>query len=148
MRTVLAALALSGCVATVSTDGAGIWRAYNSMTVVPVTDRANTFQVVSQPLAGPSDFVCAAGDYAQRRLGARGADRVYVLRGPGPSPLSRGRNAVTFTTEPDPALSDGPRPGEGGDFSFRIDEPGFSVTAASARSLCIDSRRRLTRNFL
>lgn len=119
-----------------------IWRARNTMQVAPDPGRPNTAAVISRAQAGPSDFWCAAGDYAIRRLGASPTDRVYILRGQGPSPVSFGRSAVTFTTEPPPELANGPRPGPETGYGLSLDTPGFNLRAAQARGYCPDSLRK------
>ncbi len=141
------AIALGGCVVSVSERSSGpppaSYRAFNTMDVLTHPTRADTMIVLSRALAGPKDFWCAAGDYADRYLGVRVTDRIYVL-GSGPSPDQRGRTAVTFTTDPPEELRDGPRAGDGGNYSLRLKEPGFNVQAAQARSFCVESRRRLS----
>ena len=139
---------LAGCVVTpgasVTASSGSIYRAFNSMRVVPVADRAESFVVLSQALAGPADHWCAAGDYAQRRLGARATDRVYIVQGSAPTRAATGRRGVTFTTAPGPDLAGGRRPGEGGSVSLSLSEPGFNLSRAMAWGYCTDSRRRLT----
>lgn len=143
---VAAAAALTGCVASVSASSGGpapaSYRAFNTMLVFSDPTRPATMAVRSQPRAGPKDFWCAAGDFADRFLDTRPTDRIYILRGPGPSPDGQRTRAVTFTTQPPPDLAGGPRPGEGGNYSLRLNEPGFNVQAAQARSFCVESRRK------
>jgi len=135
-----AALALAGC-GLEPPDGGATWRASNGMIVVADATRATGFSVVSQPRAGPSDFWCAAGDYAERRLGARPVTPVFIAEGRVPSPLSWGRFAVSFALE-DPGAPV-PEPSGLRAVLLPIDTPGVSVSAAQGRSFCRDSRRRM-----
>ena len=79
------------------------FRAINGLTVVPLT-RAS-FEVIEARGEGPRGIWCAAAEYAERRLGARG--RVYVSEARGPSRSVRGRKAVVFTVNAN-ALPRGP----------------------------------------
>ena len=133
---------LAACVPAAREGAPDVWRAWNTMQVVADSARPATASVISRPQAGPSDFWCAAGDWAIRRAGASPTDRVTILRGAGPSPIPSGRSAVTFTTRPPPGLADGPRPGEDGNYTLRLDEPGFNLSAAQARAYCPDSLRK------
>jgi hypothetical protein len=134
---------VAGPVGSASESGAqATWRARNTMRVAPDPARPDTAAVISRAQAGPSDFWCAAGDYAVRRLGAAPTDRVYILRGEGPSPVSFGRSAVTFTTDPPPELADGPRPGPETGYALSLETPGFNLRAAHARGYCPDSLRK------
>ncbi|MEM9250535.1 MAG: hypothetical protein AAGB05_17820 [Pseudomonadota bacterium] len=118
------------------------YRAFNTMDVLTHPTRPDTMLVLSRALAGPKDYFCAAGDYADRYLDTPVVDRIYVLE-TGPSPDRRARTAVTFTTAPPEELVDGPRPGDDGNYSLRLTEPGFNIQAGQARSFCVESRRRL-----
>ncbi len=144
----LGALALAACApAGAPSEGAGTgagatWSAFNTMRVVSDPARPATASVISRAQAGPSDFWCAAGDWAIRRRGVAPAGRVYLLRGRGPSPVSYGRSAATFTTDPPAELAGGPVPGQGGRHALRLDEPGFNLRAAQARGYCPDSLRK------
>lgn len=147
--TALLAALLAGCTPVAGPGQSGadsatvsIWRARNTMQVAPDPARPNTAAVISRAQAGPSDFWCAAGDYAIRRLGASPTDRVYILRGLGPSPVSFGRSAVTFTTDPPPDLVNGPRPGPEAGYGLSLDTPGFNLRAAQARGYCPDSLKK------
>ena len=73
------------------------FRAINDLTVVPLT--GSTFEVIEERGEGPRGIWCAAAEYAERRLGARG--RVYLLEASGPSRSVAGRKSAVFTTDVD-----------------------------------------------
>jgi hypothetical protein len=91
--------------------------------------------VIPKALAGPSDFWCAAADYADRRLGHPPTGRVYILGQRGRAPL--------FTIVAYPEVAEGRRPGEGGRFGLSLKEVGFNMQLAQARNYCRDSLRRM-----
>ncbi|MEH6830921.1 hypothetical protein [Sulfitobacter sp.] len=74
--------------------GAQTFRAVNDLYVVPLT--RSTFEVIEAHGEGPQGIWCAAAEYAERRLGAKG--RIYVLEARGPSRNTPGRKSVVFTT--------------------------------------------------
>ena len=70
------------------------YRAINKLTVVPLG--GSNFEVIEQRGEGARGILCAAAEYAERRLGATG--RVYIREGRGPSRTVQGRKGVVFTT--------------------------------------------------
>ncbi len=101
MRTLIiaAVIALSAPVAV----SAQTFRAINHLNVVPLD--GSSFEVIESGGKGPRGIWCAAAEYAERRLGARG--RVYILEARGPSRSVQGRKSVVFTTDAG-SLTQGP----------------------------------------
>lgn len=79
------------------------YRAVNHLDVVPLS--RTTFEVIEARGEGPRGIWCAAADYAERRLGARG--RIYISGARGPARSVAGRKSVVFTTDVS-SLSQGP----------------------------------------
>lgn len=94
------------------------------------------FTVIDDEGIGPSEFWCAAGSYAQVRLGAGAAQRVYIRDG-----RKRGsRQPVVFTLDevaPEPGAS---FPGQGGNFALSVNRVGYNLTVSHARHLCSPRR--------
>jgi hypothetical protein len=61
---------------------------------------ATVFEVVSRGAAKGIEYWCAAGDYAQRGLGASWNADIYIARGLGQSVTTGKRSAVQFTIDP------------------------------------------------
>lgn len=55
------------------------------------------FEVIPRTRQDIDGYWCAAADFARRTLGAGWQDRIYVLRGYGPSVTTGRRTAVQFT---------------------------------------------------
>jgi len=55
------------------------------------------FEVTPGPRMNVGGYWCAAADYARRHLDAGWQDRIYVLRGYGPSATTGRRTAVQFS---------------------------------------------------
>lgn len=79
------------------------YRAVNDLNVIPLG--GSTFEVIEARGEGPRGMWCAAAEYAERRLGAKG--RVYIRDARGPSRSVKGRKSVVFTTNA-AALTQGP----------------------------------------
>lgn len=111
------------------------YTAINRLTVNPVP---GGFEVTSQGGDGPRQIWCAAAEYARVVERNGNNDRLYILRGYGPSLTRPGYRAVIFTTRPSPDLANGPRPGTGGDYSVSMRKRGFNLGNAHAESFCAD----------
>ncbi|MCE8511327.1 hypothetical protein KBY22_01370 [Ruegeria pomeroyi] len=67
--------------------------------VLPVNDAV--FEVVPRGKQRVGDFWCAASEYARRELGAGWNDRIYLVRGRGPSVTTGRKTAVQFSMTPE-----------------------------------------------
>ena len=94
IRASLAALA----VVLVATPAISGFRAPGGVEVNPLGPRS--FETVGRTAASPREYWCAAADYAHRALGAAWTDRIYVVRGLGPSQTTGRRSAVQFSLDP------------------------------------------------
>jgi len=102
----------------------------NGARVLPLNSAV--FEVVPRGSGRTNDIWCAAGDYAQRGVGAPWQARVYVVRGRGPSETTGRRTAVQFTLDPQAA---GVTPLEGGVFKTGF-TPGDSMSVSQANGYC------------
>ncbi|SEO35639.1 hypothetical protein SAMN04490248_10499 [Salinihabitans flavidus] len=103
--------------------------------VNPLPGQGN-FEVIAGVRSGPTDIWCAAGDHAGRKLGAGSNDRIYITQGYGPSRTKPGFRGVSFTISPDESLRDGPRLGEGGNYSVSMRTVGFNISVSLAEQYC------------
>ena len=101
MRNFLFAAAILGILPAAAT--AQTYRAINNLYVVPLS--SDSFEVIEAYGEGPRGIWCAAAEFAERRLGAKG--RIYILAGRGPAQTAEGRKSVVFTTNPQD-LTQGP----------------------------------------
>lgn len=85
--------ALAAVVLAPSMGNAQTFRAINDLDVVPL--RGGLFEVIEARGEGARGIWCAAAEYAERRLGARG--RLYVAQARGKSVAVAGRKSVVFT---------------------------------------------------
>ncbi|MCV2891025.1 hypothetical protein [Ruegeria aquimaris] len=67
--------------------------------VLPVNDAV--FEVIPRGKQRVGDFWCAASEYARRALGAGWNDRIYLVRGRGPSVTTGRKTAVQFSLTPE-----------------------------------------------
>ncbi|NDW47283.1 hypothetical protein [Ruegeria sp. PrR005] len=67
--------------------------------VLPVNDAV--FEVIPRGKQRVGDFWCAASEYARRELGAGWNDRIYLVRGRGPSVTTGRKTAVQFSLTPE-----------------------------------------------
>lgn len=67
--------------------------------VLPVNDVV--FEVIPRGKQRVGDFWCAASEYARRELGAGWSDRIYLVRGRGPSVTTGRKTAVQFSLTPE-----------------------------------------------
>ncbi|WP_298932696.1 hypothetical protein [uncultured Ruegeria sp.] len=58
------------------------------------------FEVIPRARQDTDGYWCAAADFARRKLGAGWQQRIYVLRGYGPSVTTGRRTAVQFSLKP------------------------------------------------
>ncbi|WP_424833230.1 hypothetical protein [Ruegeria sp.] len=76
------------------------------------------FEVIPRARRDVDGYWCAAADFARRTLGAGWQQRIYVLRGYGPSVTTGRRTAVQFSlkmpanTPPQSSVSAGFKPGD------------------------------------
>lgn len=106
---------------------ASAFRALNWLQVNPMP--GGVFEVVGEPGSGPIQYWCAAGDYARQVLGVAANQRIYIVRGRGPSETTDRRSAVQFSlTKP---------PGDyQPSYSLSVTAVGENLRAASARFYC------------
>lgn len=100
---------------------------------VAALPQADAFEVVPSRAAGPTDYFCAAADYARQVLGLAVNARIAVLQGPHAPQVLPGRRAVSFSTQVPP---DGRRPGQGNRYAVTISEPGYNMTVFHALVFC------------
>jgi len=123
--------------ATLGATTAQAFTAINGLMVNPVPG-AGRFEVVASGSDGPRQIWCAAAQFAVSVQGLRGNHRVYIAQGYGPSQTAPGYRGVIFTTQPTGDLSQGPRPGTGGDYSVSIRKTGFNLGTGHAIGFCDD----------
>ena len=90
------------------------------------------FEVIPRGRSRTDDYWCSAADYARRVLGAGWKQRVYIVRGYGPSVTTGRKTAVQFTLQPEAA---GVVPLDSGGIRSGL-KPGDSMTVQRANGLC------------
>ena len=95
-----------------------------------VAGEAAGFEVFARANLAGRDYFCAAGEFAQSRLGAGATDRLTVIGALGPSPTRRGQRSVTF------ALSPPAREPVFGDPFLWVYRTGDTLTVGHARFVC------------
>ncbi|WP_420584383.1 hypothetical protein [Ruegeria sp.] len=60
----------------------------------------SVFEVIPRGRTDADGYWCAAADYARRTLGAGWKEKIYVVRGYGPSEATGRRTAVQFSISP------------------------------------------------
>lgn len=122
------AMALVGCdqAGNQNRDNA-VFRASNGFLVHPIGD--GRFEVIPRGNSSSKGFFCAAGDYAQRRLGEPPAARVVLTSPIGPAINNPGGNSAKFTVAP---------PGSSRNSGIFVNtrRAGQSLTIGHARTLC------------
>lgn len=83
---------------TLAAAPASAWTADNLLTVNDLP--GGGFEVVGGPGLAPSDYWCAAGDYALRVLRAPTTARVYLTRARGAAVTANRKSAVHFDLRP------------------------------------------------
>jgi len=109
--------------------------AVNGERVVPSPGQRG-FEVVSRAGSGPRQIWCAASQYADQVLGARGTTRIYLAAATERAARHGGRRTTGFTITPDASLAGGPRPGDGGDYSVSLDRLGYNLSVSHAGMFC------------
>ena len=124
----IAALALAACEpgAVQSRDNA-VFRASNGFIVHPLD--AGRFEVIPRGNSSSKGFFCAAGDYAQRRLGEPPAARVVLLSPVGPAINNPGGRSAKFAVAPQGAARNS-------SIFVNTRRAGESLTIGHARTLC------------
>ncbi|MGJ8544883.1 MAG: hypothetical protein ACSHWZ_05515 [Sulfitobacter sp.] len=107
------------------------YEAVNRLVVVPLGQ--GDFEVIEAHGAGPRGIWCAAADFAQKRLGLPGSERIYVKQARGPSVSGVGRNGVIFTAD----VARLSVPAEQS-YSLSVRREGMGLPAAHAQQFCID----------
>lgn len=90
----------------------------------------NRFDILQNAGSGGSDYWCAAGEYAIKKLGAPPTARIYLVQPLGKGRL--GRNSVGFSLNP----NDVPGGQSAGGFTMSITKVGQSWGAEHSRSQC------------
>lgn len=90
------------------------------------------FEVIPRARKDVDGYWCAAADFARRKLGAGWHQKIYVLRGYGPSVTTGRRTAVQFSLKPPP---DGAVPQRNSFVSFGF-TPGDSMSVQGANGRC------------
>lgn len=91
---------------------------------------ATDFEVIPRSRRDVDGYWCAASDFARRTLGAGWQDRIYVVRGYGPSKATGRRTSVEFSIAPPAGVDVSPST-----ISLGF-KPGQSQTVQGARVLC------------
>ena len=86
---------------TLSAAPVSAWTADNLLTVNDLSG-GDGFEVIGGPGLAPSDYWCAAGDYALRVLRAPTTARVYLTRARGPAVTANRKSAAHFSLTPAP----------------------------------------------
>lgn len=123
----IAACVLSACEASNANRMASSFRASNGFIVHPLSD--GRFEVIARGASGSRGYFCAAGDYAQIRLGAPPADRVVLTQPVGPSINNPGGRSAIFTVAPQGSS-------RASGISLNMRQAGESLTIAHARARC------------
>ncbi|MBO9446276.1 hypothetical protein [Ruegeria sp. R14_0] len=89
------------------------------------------FEVIPRARRDVDGYWCAAADFARRTLGAGWQDRIYVVRGYGPSEATGRRTSVRFSIAP-PA---GGQPQQGSFLTSGFN-PGESMSVQGANGRC------------
>ncbi len=96
---------------------------------------ATDFEVIPRARMDIDGYWCAAADFARRSLGAGWQQRIYVLRGYGPSVTTGRKTAVQFT------LNAPANAAQQGSISLSSFQPGESNSVQGANARC--SRRQV-----
>ncbi|MCR9126803.1 MAG: hypothetical protein NXH82_11830 [Rhodobacteraceae bacterium] len=123
---------LAACICALATAApAWAYRAENYHLVNPVGPE--TFEVIGRAGSGPTQYWCAAGDYALRVLGAAPQTRIYITGPVGPSATRPGARAVTFSL----AAPDTVAPQR---YDLSVRRTGDALSAIFARQYCLENR--------
>lgn len=90
------------------------------------------FEVIPRGRSRTDDYWCSAADYARRVLGADWRQRIYIVRGYGPSVTTGRKTAVQFTLDP---VAAGVAPLDSGGIRSGL-RAGDSMTVQRANAFC------------
>lgn len=99
-----------------------------------VAINSTEFEVIPVSRRDTDGYWCAAADFARRTLGAGWQQRIYVLRGYGPSVTTGRRTAIQFSLKQPANVAQQSSISAG----FR---PGYSMSVQGANGLC--NRRQI-----
>lgn len=128
--TMLRFTALTLALSTLANAGsAQPYKAVNRLQVHPIS--ATEFEVVENYGEGARGMFCAAGEFAQRRLGMR-SGRIYIVGPRGPSKFVQGRKGAVFSiaqnaAEPINSLT------------ATVRHVGYNVSVGTTRQWCRDA---------
>ena len=109
------------------------WRAFNSLRVNPETQ--STFEVIQSGGVSAADVWCAAGDYALRRLGVAGNQKIYLTEGKHIARTEeRRRFGYSFSLAPPPEAQNFSR----SPLLLSLRNVGDSLSAINAQQYCYD----------
>lgn len=108
---------------------AGVSAAPNGYRTEPIN--STDFEVIPRTRQDVDGYWCAAADFARRKLGAGWQQRIYVLRGYGPSVTTGRRTAVQFSLKPPSGGT--PQQNSGIISGF---PPGYSMSVQGANAQC------------
>jgi hypothetical protein len=121
-------------------SAAATYRSANLLYVVPISN--DTFEVIEDRGAGPSDIWCSAADYA-RAAGLDGVrKRMYIVEPRGKSKTTPNAIGVTFTTNPSEELKNTPR-----SYSVSVKRKGENLPIDHAYEFCFDNMFDRLNNF-
>ncbi|NOD74986.1 MULTISPECIES: hypothetical protein [unclassified Ruegeria] len=124
MFSTLAALAIVAFSVPLTADAAR-----NGYRTEPIN--ATDFEVIPRGDQRTEGYWCAAADYARRTLGLGWMDRIYVLRGYGPSVTTGRRTAIQFSIKQPQSVD--VQPSSFISFGF---QPGNSESVQGANAQC------------
>lgn len=107
------------------------YQAINRLTVIPLG--GSDFEVIEDNGEGPRGLWCAAAEFAEDRLGASTAARLYVKDARGPTKSGVGRTGVVFTID-EASLSVPARRS----YSVSVDVAGLNLPVGHAIQFCRD----------
>lgn len=123
-------LAMAAALIAAAPAWAADFRAANRLRVAPVDDQV--FEVIAGPGMGGSAFWCAAGDYANRVMGAGATQRIYLVRARGPAVTRNRKSAAHFSLVPPDGVDTSPG------YFLSLRRVGENLTANDAQSHCVD----------
>ncbi len=124
--------AVAGCN---TAGGTGGFISEYSLQVLPSPTNPADFEVLQKSPNGATDYWCAAGEYAMKRLGVSPASRVYLRKPSGPAEFREGRRSIGFTIAPSPSVQQAAA-AQGQRFTKTMRNVGENWGAESSRSSC------------
>lgn len=131
----VAAIALAALPGCNPTSGSGGFISQYSLQVLPSPTNPADFEVLQKSPNGATDYWCAAGEYAIRRLGVSPVARVYLRKPSGPAEFRDGRSSIGFTVAPSPGVQQAAA-AQGQRFTKTMRNVGENWGAESSRSSC------------